>query len=334
MDSSEVKKIEPAENSKPILLLPPAESPSVKMPNPFSAVITWLAGNQKSRTPATPRATEHKGWLSFYWAFSKELGRECYRTWRGEVLFSVVLLGFMYLITRNPVDLPTILWGTSYSLSVFALWHAIRIPWKLYSESHGLHWGWGVLGICVAIGMIALAGWTAAWFYTMQPRITLDLTPTVENSRNVQLEAKLKDLAPFQEPKDSLRRRTIKLVNDLNLFWIQQPAPQMPIQNPATDEDRKRNATWDLYWQKLKVAYMNRDFNEQILGIVREYKAKGIPTGFLEQQAEQQDRLIGALPFGGYSLDTCDKYANELCQLKELAFHVNAQDRRIDPPDF
>jgi hypothetical protein len=82
---------------------------------------------------------------------------------------------------------------------------------------------------------------------------------------------------------------------------------------------------------KKTVAYAREGFNERVLGIVREYKNKGVPIGFLENEAQQQDRQIGAFPFGGFSLDNCDRYANDLCQLRELAFHVDTRDQMIGP---
>jgi hypothetical protein len=238
----------PDSESKQVLALPPAERLSLALL--AKELMAWLAGRSPKATSA-PRATEHKHWRSFYWAFSKELGRECYRTWRGEVSFSVVLLGFVYVITRNPVDPKTILLGTAYSLSVFSLWHAMRTPWKLYSESRALHWGWGIFGTTMALGMIALVVWTVAWFYTLQPKVDLTSVPDGRDLRIADLESQVKSSEPFQEPKDSLRRRTIKLVTDLSLFWSRRPAPpQQPIQNPTTDDERKRNADWNRYWQE------------------------------------------------------------------------------------
>src|SRR5258708_6802174 len=111
----------------------------------------------------------------------------------------------------------------------------------------------------------------------------------------------------------------------------QPPPPQQRVQNPTTDEERKRNADWDRYWQETAVAYAREGFSERVLRVVREYKNKGVPIGLLEIEAEQQNRQIGAFPFGGFSLDNCDRYANDLCQLREMAFHVDARDQMISP---
>lgn len=107
--------------------------------------------------------------------------------------------------------------------------------------------------------------------------------------------------------------------------------PQQAVSNASTDEDRKRNAAWDQYWREAKAAYLEAEYRQRLVGIVREYQNKGVDTGFMERAFDQPDRLVGATPFGGWQLDSCMQYMNELCQLRELSFRVNAIDERIDP---
>lgn len=134
----------------------------------------------------------------------------------------------------------------------------------------------------------------------------------------------------YVEPKNSLRRRTMRLVRELNEFWSRRPTPtQVPVSNPSTEDDRQRNAGWDRYWRDAKVEYLNRDYKERLVGIVREYKSKGVDTGNMELIFDQPDRLVGAAPFGGWQLDNCMQYMNELCQLRELAYHVQPNDDPI-----
>lgn len=132
------------------------------------------------------------------------------------------------------------------------------------------------------------------------------------------------------ESKNSLRRRTLLLVKELNEFWSHKPTPaQQPVQNASTDEDRQRNAVWDQYWRDAKAAYLDADYRHRLVGVVREYKNKGIDTGYMEQSFDQPDRLVGAAPFGGWQLDNCVQYMTELCQLRELAYHIDANDQPI-----
>lgn len=173
------------------------------------------------------------------------------------------------------------------------------------------------------------------------PPICAQSAAKTEITAIVQENSELKDklaILTKPEPSNSLRHRTIALVNDLNEFWAKRPPQptqqQMPVQNPASDADRARNAEWDRYWRETTTAYQSNGFNDRILGIVREYAAKGVPTGYLERAAEQPERLIGALPYGGFSLTNCENYMTEMCLLRELAFHVDAYDNRIDATKF
>lgn len=74
---------------------------------------------------------------------------------------------------------------------------------------------------------------------------------------------------------------------------------------------------------------MNADYRHRLVGIIREYRTKGIDTGYMKQAFDQPDRLVGAAPFGRWQLDNCMQYMTELCQLRELAYHVDANDQPI-----
>ena len=142
----------------------------------------------------------------------------------------------------------------------------------------------------------------------------------------VKLHAQLEAQAPA-EPNNSLRRRTTKLVNDLLVFWSPRPMPtQQPISNPSTDEERQRNARWDKYWRDATIAYQSAGFRGRVLGVVREYVTKGIASEQMGLMYEQPNRMAGSY---GSTLDNCFWYMNDLCQLQELAYHVDANDQAI-----
>jgi hypothetical protein len=132
-----------------------------------------------------------------------------------------------------------------------------------------------------------------------------------------------------KESPTSLRRRTLRLVAELAVFWSHRPAPLQPVQNPSTDEERNRNAASEQFWRDAEIAYMNGNYKDRLLGIVREYRAKGVDTGWLEQSIDQPNRLFGSYPFGGTALDNCLRYQTDFCQFRELAYHVDAQDQPI-----
>lgn len=286
-----------------------------------------------------------------WWAILQHFGRECKRTWSGEVT-AVVVGGIAgaatsYLRSGGKSSFTdSLIDGLVTACIFFGIYvfvHFLRSPW-LERKSEGVppSLADGVLGAFLFC-LLAAASMFICHLLAQDMRSELTLHAPADEGAKKSAEILALDsckanleILTKPEPKDSLRRRTISIVNDLNLFWNQRPVPPQPqpVQNPASDEDRARKAKWDRYWQEAKVAYMNRNFNERVLGIVRAYKNLGIPTGYLEQSAEQQDRLIGSVPFGGASLDNCVGFMSDLCQLRELAFHVNAEDKRIDPPDF
>lgn len=132
-----------------------------------------------------------------------------------------------------------------------------------------------------------------------------------------------------KEPPNSLRRRTVKLAREITAFWNHNPPPaQQPVSNPSTDDDRQRNAKWDLYWRTVQSTY-NAEYRDRVIGIIREYKSKGVPTGWLEQAAENHP--FGASAFTQLGSPTC--WQDELCQFREMSFHVDPNDQLIRP-DF
>jgi hypothetical protein len=69
------------------------------------------------------------------------------------------------------------------------------------------------------------------------------------------------------------------------------------------------------------------DRNQLTAAIALNANDRGILV--VEQVFDQPERLVGAAPFGGWQLDNCMQYMTELCQLRELAYHVDASDLPI-----
>jgi hypothetical protein len=64
---------------------------------------------------------------------------------------------------------------------LFVLWHSIRVPWVLYlklDEADHLKRIWGLLGLVFLAGTFGLLLYTAAWFYTTQPKVNFLLKPS------------------------------------------------------------------------------------------------------------------------------------------------------------
>jgi hypothetical protein len=244
----------------------------------------------------------HHSWSSYYLAFVKQCGKECGDTWRGEVLASAITIGCVYAINRSGIDVNAALLATAYTVGVFVFWHAIRVPWILYQkieEADRLKSIWFVAGTVFLTGSFALLAWTAAWFYTMQPRVHITCAPDGRNVRITQLEAALQATSIDESP-NSLRRRTARLAAELDRFWREVPLPpvwQPPNPNPVTDKDKKLKEAWDKYQRNVKAKYDSHALGERILGIIAEYQNKGVPTVGFERFA--RDRMIGGIPGPG-----------------------------------
>jgi|ERR1700723_651269 len=76
-------------------------------------------------------------WFHYYWRFAQYLGKECYQTWRREVLASVVIGYFLAVLTTNWKDFKTALLATGSALGCFVIWHALRVPWIVHKSVHG-----------------------------------------------------------------------------------------------------------------------------------------------------------------------------------------------------
>jgi hypothetical protein len=133
------------------------------------------------------------------------------------------------------------------------------------------------------------------------------------------------------EPADSLRRRTMRIANEVsdflrNRFESHPPYAYPDSRDPNPSDERKAAIKKCLeYDQQTTDQYMRR-YKDLMVGIVKEYAAKGVSTGFLEQSFTQRVPVWG-IPGSVWE----DSPQNELGQFKELAFHVNAKDQMISP---
>src|SRR4029077_13309315 len=108
-------------------------------------------------------------WLSYYWNFFKRLGKECNRTWRGELAAAALTATSSYLLIQR---VNAVAWtnlktaGLSMVIAVggIALWHVLRTPWLLHKEASGgtgmshVHWGHGLFGMAVLAGVLGGGG--------------------------------------------------------------------------------------------------------------------------------------------------------------------------------
>jgi len=159
------------------------------------------------------------------------------------------------------------------------------------------------------------------------------LKSRVEDLRNQndKLTAQVQQLTPKPEQPDSLRRRTMKLADEVKKYVVtREQSPNRPpvaipnSNNPnPSEEEKKAMERYHKYEQDTWDYYMSH-YRAQMVGIIREYNAKGVQTGYLESSVNQSIPLIF---FPGMVGD--EGPADELYQFRELAYHVDGNDHLI-----
>jgi hypothetical protein len=120
--------------------------------------------NDRNGATAAPKPVPHAKPHLYYWRFLLEFGQECYRTWRWELLASLVVAFVTYMITAGDDPLAwrnfqIALVATAIALAGFALWHLLRTPWLVHRGSQSAeestpHWALGIVGIAVLCALI------------------------------------------------------------------------------------------------------------------------------------------------------------------------------------
>lgn len=227
--------------------------------------------------------------LTYYWCFFKRLGNECIRTWRGELAAAALTATGTYLLIHR---VSAVAWtsfkseGLSMVIAAWgiALWHVLRTPWLLHKEASSVgagtrkvHWAHGLFGIFVLAGVLAGSGLYA------RKQLAKPIAPVMA--------------APYAEPNNSLRKRTLSLANDLNVFLGERWARRSP--GHGQDTMKYDQATLDLYMK----LYRNR-----VVGILQELQDKGLDTGLLAAPGGAASRFL---------------LQDEIRQLRDLAYHLD-----------
>ena len=233
--------------------------------------------------------------LAYYWWFFKRLGNECHRTWRGESAAAALTAAGTYLLIQR---VNTIRWtslksaGLSMVIAIvaIALWHILRTPWLLHKEASSagsamrkVHWGHGLFGMAVLAGVLGGCGWYA------RKQLAKPIAPVMA--------------APYVEPKNSLRKRTLGLANELNVFLGERWARRPPGHGP--DTMRYDQATLDLYMK----LYKNR-----MVGILQELQDKGLDAGLLAAPGGASSRFL---------------LTDEIRQFRDLAYHLDEKGNAV-----
>ena len=265
-----------------------AEAPTKTSPKVAAQTIV---GTEPEQAEAKPRdkGRPHRTLLSYYWDFFKRLGNECHHTWRGELAAAALTGTGSYLLIHR---VNAIGWtnfksaGLSMVIAIasIAVWHVLRTPWLLHKEgisaggvTRKIHWAHGLFGIAVLAGVLGGSGLYA------RKQLAKPIAPVMA--------------APYLEPKNSLRKRTLGLANDLNVFLGERWAKRPP--GHGADTMKYDQATLDLYMKLYK---------SRTVGILQELQDKGLDTGLLAAPGGASSRFL--LP-------------DEIRQLRDLAYHLD-----------
>lgn len=289
--------------------------------------------------------------VSYYWTLLKHLGFRVWET-RGRELLSALLLAFITFLVSlmfRQVDsltafeigvLALVGW-----LCVFAFGHVIHAPVLLHdadahSGARSKHWGFGILGVViltiVAASVAAIGIW---WWISRAPRIVtrgadlgaIGIAELVKENRD--LRERLEPLT-VKEPEDSLRRRTIRLANEIDHYvegrWAERPPVNFAdFQNPHPTDDQKKSMQLWSKWNQDSYDYFRDHFKAQWVNIVKEYDSKGVPVGHLINDAEQyQPVQLLSFPFPPAREDSMCQFA--ITRFRELAYHVNPDGSVVD----
>ena len=274
---------------EPKARLQQADAATVKAP--VKAVVQTVDETPPAQADVTTqeKRTANQTMLSYYWHLLKRLGDECHRTWRGELLAAVLVAAGSYLLIRRVDAVPwtsfkTAGLSTAIALGCIALWHVLRTTWLLHNDalrgggkSRKVHWAHGFFGIAVLTGIVGGGGWYSTQYFAKPTAPTM--------------------APPYREPKDSLRRRTVGLANDMGVFLAERWARRPP--GHGEDTMKYDQATYNLYMKLYKA---------RTVGVLQELQDKGLDTGLLAAPGGAQSRFL--LP-------------DEIRQLRDLAYHLD-----------
>jgi len=129
---------------------------------------------------------------------------------------------------------------------------------------------------------------------------------------------KTKKPQPGVELKNSLRKRVVRLTDDLELLVREQNATLPTLEQVQTMTPEQKNASnkaFDEATKKMTAIYLDR-FRSRTVGIIAELKAKGLMTEYWDGPLEKGAEF--RMPIG-----------EEIRRLRELAYHLDSQDRVV-----
>lgn len=147
-----------------------------------------------------------------------------------------------------------------------------------------------------------------------------DLTARMQDDgqRIEELKRQVLQSASVPEPQNSLRRRTVRLADEIEGFYAERNFKrQLLLQSlPAQTEEqettrKKRLMDFDV---ETESEYVKTGLKARTIGIIQQLKAKGLNIGYLDAPGAAQSRLL--MP-------------EEIERLRSLAFRLDANGNRV-----
>jgi hypothetical protein len=168
------------------------------------------------------------------------------------------------------------------------------------------------------------------WRNSRQPVVLLpSADPGILRAESEQWKAKYQAATGTPEAPNSLRRRTMRLADDLYDYLQKRDAdhppriyPDSSVPNPSEERKKQMQVAVD-YDQKTQEYYFAH-YRNAMVGIIREYIVKGVRTGSLEGDFTNRVPYVGA-PGSMLEMNGLD----DLSRFRELAWHVDSHDSLI-----
>jgi len=282
---------------------------------------------------------KHSHWKELWWAILQAFGRECYNTWKSEVISAGAggIAGAVvdYFRSHGRSSFSDALFngilGAAVVFCLFAVVNLARSIWLEHkSQSAGTTWQ-GIGGLIVVVVLIVAFGLALAFTYgDARSTIVLSAPANVADMKALEDCRTLNTALAKPEDENSLRRRTVRLANKID-DWVKERRERHPPfphpQTPPTTKDKETIDAAARYDSDTADQFLHR-FRDEWVAIVHEYAARGVRTGTLENDADQIHPAQYTM--FEFALEDSGNYTTATSRFRELAYHVNAHDARVD----
>jgi hypothetical protein len=269
---------------------------------------------------------KHTHWAELWWSILQEFGKECYRTAVKEVISTLAggVAGALidWLRSHGHSSFTDALYngalGAGVVFVLYAIVNLFRSVWlehKTADERTTMQGIGGAIVVLIIMCSIGLGVFLSYVSFRSDLTLSAPADLAAKNAEIAQWKAKYESAVAPESPT-SLRRRVWKLADEVGEFW-DTTFRRRPTQDPAMSPDKYQTINQDYFLNAEQQC--RRKFLERTTGIVQQLKAAGVNT---------------RTEWGGADLATVvDRCLGqqEVIQLRELGYHVDAQGLAIRP---